>query len=532
MLTFIFHSTCCPGVFWVFQFLGRAFQLKVLPFGLKVFPWVFTRVVATLVHCRSSSPVRSSSVLLFGRLASGGGVQGSFGVLLRTTLLWSRDLGFLVNWVKFFLHSTETSVLSWGSFRHPKVVGSAFRAQSFGSSGVFQDLSKGPLAPALFWQKFFGHLAGFVDLVLYCRLLMRPLQLHLLRDFTPLIDSQDLLVPLSSDFKVLCVAWSSPSRLLEGKLFAALPPSLVITTDASGQGWGGGSSSPSPCVRGLVEGGGLWSYQYSGIEGSSSSSTEPRISCGGSFASDLFKLHDGGIVHHFSGGILSLSPVSAGLGPVGMVSSEENFSSRGSHSRRRVLCGGFSLQGLIPSYSVSSESCRFSADLSYVFFPFGVRFVRVSFQFPAPEVLLSLPGCSGVEYRRSVVSLVGFSTLRVFPFSLLLRILGQVSPGRSRPSLGSFRLASEGLGFLVSWGSWWAFRGCCQSWKTWWYNPCLCFRISRLKVFIFLYGPLSGNKMRRQAFHRELRSSQLRPFRQSTRDTFDSRLGPFPGVVL
>ena len=70
---------------------------------------------------------------------------------------------------------------------------------------------------------------------------MRPLQLHLLRDFTPLIDSQDLLVPLSSEFKVLCVAWSSPSRLLEGKLFAALPPSLVITMDASGQGWGGGA---------------------------------------------------------------------------------------------------------------------------------------------------------------------------------------------------------------------------------------------------------------------------------------------------
>ena len=67
---------------------------------------------------------------------------------------------------------------------------------------------------------------------------MRPLQLHLLRYFTPLIDSQDLLVPLSPEFKVLCVAWASPSRLLEGKLFAALPPSLVITTDASGQGWG------------------------------------------------------------------------------------------------------------------------------------------------------------------------------------------------------------------------------------------------------------------------------------------------------
>ena len=107
----------------------------------------------------------------------------------------------------------------------------------------------------------------------------------------------------------------------------------------------GGSSSPSPCVRGLVEGGGLGSYQYSGIEGSSSSSTEPRISCGGSFASDSFKLHDGGIVHHLSGRNSFLIPVSAGLGPVGMGSSEKNFSSRGSHSRRRVHCGGFSLQG-------------------------------------------------------------------------------------------------------------------------------------------------------------------------------------------
>ena len=153
MLTFIFRSTCCPGVFWVFQFLGRSFQLKVLPFGLKVFPWVFTRVVATLV-----GHLRQLGLHLFYYLDVWLLVAESRDLLeflLHTTLLWSRDLGFLVNWVKFFPLSTETSFLSWGSFRHPKVVGSAFRAQSFGSSGVFQDLSKGPLAPALFWQKIF-----------------------------------------------------------------------------------------------------------------------------------------------------------------------------------------------------------------------------------------------------------------------------------------------------------------------------------------------------------------------------------------
>ena len=369
--------------------------------------------------------------------------------LLRTTLLWSRDLGFLVNWVKFFPHSTETSVLSWGSFRHPKVVGSAFRAQSFGSSGVFQDLSKGPLAPALFWQKFFGHLAGFVDLVLYCRLLMRPLQLHLLRVFTPLIDSQDLLVPLSSDFKVLCVAWSSPSRLLEGKLFAALPPSLVITTDASGQGWG--------AVLHPHRVSGVWSkvevfdhintlelkavlLALQNLE--SLVVGHSLLICSSYMTVASFII--------FQGGILSLSLCRLTLDLwEWCLRRRFFFSSRGSHSRRRVLCGGFSLQGLIPSYSVSSESCRFSVDLSYVFFPFGVSFVRVSFQFPAPEVLLSVPGCSGVEYRRSVVSLVGFSTSRVFPFSLLLRILDKLAQDEADLLLvASFGL--RGLGFLVS----------------------------------------------------------------------------------
>ena len=50
-----------------------------------------------------------------------------------------------------------------------------------------------------------------------------------------------------------------------------------------------------------------------------------------------------------------------------------------------------------------------------------------------------------MEYRRSVVSLVGSSTLRVFSLLSSPLDLGQVSPGRSRPSLGSFVLASEVL---------------------------------------------------------------------------------------
>ena len=211
-----------------------------------------------------------------------------------------------------------------------------------------------------------------------------------------MVDPQDKLVPLSPEIKVLCRAWASPSRLLEGNLFAPPPSSLAIPTDASGQGWGA-VLSPSPCVRGLVKEGGLRSYQFSGIEGSSSSFTEPGISCGGSFGSDSFRQHDSGILHQSSGWNSFLIPVSADLGPVGMVPSERNLSSRGSHSGRREHRGGFSPQGKIPSCRMGSESYRVSDDLSVVFSSFGDRLVRVGSQLPAPEVLLSVTGCSGVE---------------------------------------------------------------------------------------------------------------------------------------
>ena len=276
----------------------------------------------------------------------------------------------------------------------------------------------------------------------------------------------------------------------------------------------------------MVEGGGLGSYQFSGIEGSSSSVAEPRISCSGSFGSDLFRQHDGGILHQSSGWNSFLIPVLAGLGPVGLVPSEKNFSSRGSHSGSREHCGGFSLQGKIPSCRMGSESCHVSDDLSFVFSSSGDRLVRVGSQLPAPEVLLSVPGCSGVENRRSVVSLDGPSTFRVSSLHFSPQDLGQDSPGRSRPSPGSSVLASE---TLVSsspeavggpsedvastegpGGATHVFDSSPQGRKS-----------SSFSMASFRQqGEEAGLSQRAAQF-------AAAAFRQSTRDTYDSRLAPF-----
>ena len=103
---------------------------------------------------------------------------------------------------------------------------------------LVQELSACWVAPALLWQRFLGHLASFVDLVPNCRLLMKSLQLHLLRFFTPLSDSQSKLIPMTQEIKSLCVAWASPVRLLEGIPFSPPPHVLVLTSDASRLSWG------------------------------------------------------------------------------------------------------------------------------------------------------------------------------------------------------------------------------------------------------------------------------------------------------
>ena len=206
---------------------------------------------------------------------------------------------------------------------------------------------------------------------------------------------------------------------------------------------GGGSSSTG--VRGVVEEGGFGPHKFSRIDGGPSCVAEPRVSCLGSVGLDSFRQYDRGIFHQPSGRNSFLIPVSAGLGPVGMVSSEENFPPGSSHSGRREHCGGFSLQGKVSPFRMGPESFSVSEDLPCVVSSGGDRLVRFGAQLPAPEVLLSVPGCSGLEDRRVVVSLDGSSPVRVSSLLSSPQDLGQGCPGRSGPSPGCSVLASEAL---------------------------------------------------------------------------------------
>ena len=120
----------------------------------------------------------------------------------------------------------------------PRLIDRPVERRVVALQALIQGLTARWVAPALLWQRFLGHLASFVDLVPTCRFLMRPLQLHLLRLFTPLSDPQSKLIPLTQEIKSLCVAWASPVHLLEGNHFSPPTHVLVLTSDASRLGWG------------------------------------------------------------------------------------------------------------------------------------------------------------------------------------------------------------------------------------------------------------------------------------------------------
>ena len=80
-------------------------------------------------------------------------------------------------------------------------------------------------------------MASLIDLVPWCRMHMRPLQLHLLYHFHPSTDPISKEVPVTHLIRNLLRWWLDQDNLLSGVQFPRPSPSLTLTTDASERGW-------------------------------------------------------------------------------------------------------------------------------------------------------------------------------------------------------------------------------------------------------------------------------------------------------
>ena len=220
-----------------FATAGRLYRFRALPFGLKPAPRLFTRLVACVAAFLRQHGLRVFCYLDDWLLAAESRelVLNQLRFLLETV----QTLGFIVNWEKSELVPTQHPIFLGAAIDIPAGLARPSPERVCTIVTAASDLRRRRLAPARSWLQFLGYLASLVDVLPDCRLLMRPLQLHLLGHYRPSRDPLTRLVPNPPATRLTLARWTRKDSLTVGKPLRTPQPTVTVTTDASHQGWGG-----------------------------------------------------------------------------------------------------------------------------------------------------------------------------------------------------------------------------------------------------------------------------------------------------
>ncbi|KAI2643782.1 ORF V: Enzymatic polyprotein [Labeo rohita] len=199
-----FHVSILPRhrPFLWFAFEGRAYQYKVLPFGLSLSPRVFTKVTEAAL-----SPLWRMGI---------------------------RILNYLDNWL-LIAHSRDALCEHRDLvLRHLSHLGLQVNREKSKLSPVHKTA-----VPRKTFQRLLGHMAAAAAVTLLGLLHMRPLH-HWLHDRVPrwAWHCGTLQIGVSLQCRRLFSLWSDPAFLQAGVPLGQVSRHLVAYTDASSTGWG------------------------------------------------------------------------------------------------------------------------------------------------------------------------------------------------------------------------------------------------------------------------------------------------------
>ncbi len=225
-----FHVSILPRhrPFLRFAFEGRAYQYKVLPFGLSLSPRVFTKVAeAALV------PLREQGVRILNYLDDWLILAQSREQLCAhrdLVLRHLRQLGLRVNWKKSKLVPTQR--ISFLGMELDSVNQTARLTQERAQSvlNCLKTLSGRTAVPLKLFQRLLGHIAAAAVIVPLGLLHMRPRQ-HWLHGRIPRWAWKRGTHKIFSP-------WSDPSFLRAGMPLEHVSRHAVVFTDALATGWG------------------------------------------------------------------------------------------------------------------------------------------------------------------------------------------------------------------------------------------------------------------------------------------------------
>lgn len=219
-----------------FAILDKAYQYKVLPFGLSSSPRVFTKVLSPVIAKIRLLGVHIYPYLddLLIRAQSQERLKESVKIAIESLI----SVGFVINLKKSETIPVQNIEYIGGVFntREEKVSLPLRRVQAL--IKIVKSMKVGQYKITIFWLKILGVMASTIFLVKNARLRLRPIQLYFLAKWK---GKQSMNFPIIiNNFVFQHLQW----WIEENNLLCALPlfpphHQVVITTDASLDGWGG-----------------------------------------------------------------------------------------------------------------------------------------------------------------------------------------------------------------------------------------------------------------------------------------------------
>ena len=215
---------------------GQVYQYKVLPFGLSLSPWAFTRLVRDLLEiCRAQRTrlhtyIDDWLVLASNRIDCR--AQSSHLKSLATRL------GFVVNEEKSDLVPSQTFTYLGMTFnsRLRTVRPTEARVQAF--SSLLSSLLSSHRSSARRLFKALGTMESLSPLLPLGRVHKRPLQRELAKRFDQTSGRWNTKIQTSSWLHLAVGQWRDQQWINQPVPITLPPPSATIYTDASEKGWG------------------------------------------------------------------------------------------------------------------------------------------------------------------------------------------------------------------------------------------------------------------------------------------------------
>ena len=220
-----------------FQFNGEIYQYRALPMGLTSSPRIFTKLIKAVKGYLQRLGIEVHQYLddWLIRATSIEKIQRDTRLVLRTLT----KLGFIVNVEKSELVPKQTIIFLGQQFQLD--IGRVLPTQEKKRKIIekLNNFIQRETAPALEWQKVIGLLTAVEKLMPGGRLRIRPLQIHLNKNWKQNKDSQQMKIQLTPEVKEAIKWWLEEERYNVGVRLETQIPQENIYTDASMTGWGG-----------------------------------------------------------------------------------------------------------------------------------------------------------------------------------------------------------------------------------------------------------------------------------------------------